>query len=449
MLKSIFLPLAPVVLYVVILFWPESALSANTISLVRDAETENIIESYAKPLFKAAGLDPDAVRIHLVMNPKLNAFVSGGQNIFIHTGLLSTAKQVGQVIGVIAHETGHIAGGHLLRSAQAIDNAKTMDLITTLIGVGAGILAGRSDIATASTAGNPQLGIRSFLKFSRTQESSADHAALRILEDTGQSARGLSEFMKLIENQELLSASRQDPYLLTHPLSRERVATIEEHLRKSTYTDTPYPEALQIQHERIRAKIIAFSSPLAIVLQHYPESDDSVWARYARAFAYYRLPDLKKAVILIDELLTDYPDDPYFYELKAQMLFEHGHVLDAIANYQRAVDLAPPSDVLYLELGQAQLASERENLLESAEKNLQSSLKLKRNSSFAWRQLAIAYGRQNKMGRYHLALAEEALLKKHIDEALKHAEHAEPLFKKDTKEWLHAQDIAAAAKAIK
>jgi len=224
---------------------------------------------------------------------------------------------------------------------------------------------------------------------------------------------------------------------------------MEENLKTSSYTDTPYPEQLQIQHNRIRAKIIAYSSPLALVLQYYPESDTSVWARYARAFAYYRLPDLKTATKLINALLADYPEDPYFHELKAQMLFEHGYVLDAIASYQRAVDLAPPSDVLFLELGQAHLASEDSNFLENAEQTLQRSLSLRHSSPFTWRQLAIAYGRQNKMGHYHLALAEEALLQRRIDEALKHAERAEPLFETGTKEWLQAQDIMTAARNIK
>ena len=266
MFRHIFLPLVPIILYTIVIFWPESVLSGSTIALVRDAETENIIQSYTKPLFKAAGLDPDAVRIHLVMNPQLNAFVSRGQNIFIHTGLLSRAEQVGQVIGVIAHEIGHIAAGDLIRSAQAIEDAKALDMITTVLGIGAGILSKRSDVAIASTAGAPQLGMRTFMQFSRTQESSADQAAMRILEKTGQSSRGLYEFMDILNNQELLSASRQDPYLRTHPLSRERLITMEENLKTSSYTDTPYPEQLQIQHNRIRAKIIAYSSPLALVL---------------------------------------------------------------------------------------------------------------------------------------------------------------------------------------
>jgi len=433
----------------VMLVWPvrdiQGAESGNRIAFVRDAETENSIQQYAKPLFIAAGLNPGSVRVHLILDKKLNAFVTNGQNIYIHTGLLSTAEQVGQVIGVIAHETGHIAGGHLIRAAQAIDDAKKMDLISAVLGIGASILAQDPSIAIASTVAGPQLGIRSFMQFSRTQESSADHAALKYLENTGQSAQGLFDFMKIIENQELLSASRQDPYLRTHPLSRQRLEAIEEHLRSSAYTNTAYPQELVIQHNRIRAKLTAYTSPLALVLQLYPHSDQSVWARYARAFAYYRLPDLKTGLEMINELLSDFPTDPYFHEMKAQMLFENRHGYDAIDSYQKAISYMEPSDLLFLELGQAQLSSDDDSLLPSAEANLQRSLDLFPDSAFAWRQLGIIFGRQGKMGHYHLAMGEEALLKNRIDEAIDHASRAEKLFATGTKEWLQAQDISIAA----
>jgi predicted Zn-dependent protease len=287
------------------------------------------------------------------------------------------------------------------------------------------------------------------LQFNRTQESSADQAAIRFLEATQQSSRGLYKFLGIIENQGLLSPSRQDPYLLTHPITQDRMRTLEKHIEGSEYSDKQIPEQLQIRHNRIRAKIIAYSSPLALVLQKYPWSDQSVWARYGRAMAYYRLPDLKKALELINDLLAEHPDDPYFHEMKAQMLFEHGRVYEAITSYKRAIDLAPPSDVLYQALGMAQVSSDDPALLEDAENNLRQSIKLRPRSATTWRQLAIAYGRQNKMGHYQLALGEEALLHRLKDKAISHATRAEKLFKTGSLEWQQAQDITTAAQNMK
>ncbi len=417
--------------------------------VISDAETENSIRSYAAPLFVAAGLDPDAVRIRLIQDNSLNAFVTGGQNIFIHTGLLMAANEVGEVIGVIAHETGHIAGGHLIRGAQALDKARNIGIISSILGVGAGLLSGRGDVAAAATIGSQQSATRNLLKYSRTQESTADQSALKYLDTVGQSARGMYAFLKTIENQELLSISRQDPYMRTHPMSGERLNAIEAHLERSKYSNTDFPLDLRIQHKRIQAKIYAYTYPLATVLRRYPNSDQSIWARYARAFAYYRKPDLAKAITLIDELLAELPDDPYFHELKAQMLFEHGHAIEALPEYQRAVDLAPPTAVLFRELGQAQLASEDPALLGAAEDNLRHALALERNAAGTWHQLAIVYGRQDKMGHYSLALAEEFLLRRNIKDAEYHAGKAASMFPTGTPEWLQAEDIRTAAQNLK
>jgi len=371
--------------------------------------------------------------------------VAGGQNIFIHSGILMTADDVGEVIGVIAHETGHIAGGHLARTHGALATARSAGLIASVLGVGVGVLTGRGDVAAAAVVGGGDVATRSFLTFSRGQESAADHAALSYLDTTGQSARGMYEFLHVLEDQELLSTSSQDPYLRTHPMSRERIEAIEQHLDKSPYTNTPSVERWQLAHERIQAKIYAYSNPLTYVLRKYPESDKSVAARYARAFAYYRKPDLGKALSLIDALLAEFPNDPYFHELRAQMLFEHGKVLEALPSYQRAVELSAPSSILYLELGLAQVASEDDSLLPAAEANLRQSLALERGSPTAWRQLAIAYGRQGKMPLSSLSLAEEAVLRGRSKDAVYHAEKALSQFAEGSREWLQAQDILNAA----
>ncbi len=430
---------------VLTLVTPTPAESAAQRTMVRDAETESSIREYSTPLFEAAGLDPASVNIYLIHDMQLNAFVAGGQNIFIHTGVLMTADDVGEVIGVIAHETGHIEGGHLVRTQGAIASARNASLIASILGVGVGILTGRGDVAAAASIGGNDVATRSFLAYSRAQESAADNAALRYLDATGQSASGMYKFLHTLEDQSLMSAARQDPYLTTHPLTRERIDVIEQFLGKSPYTDTPSPEKWQNAHKRIQAKIYAYSNPLGYVLRKYPESDQSVGARYARAFAYYRKPDLDKALHLINGLLGELPDDPYFHELKAQMLFEHGKVYEALPEYQRAVELAPRSSILYLELAQAQIASEDDSLLVAAELNLRRSLGIERDSAMAWHQLAISYGRQGKMPLSTLALAEEAVLRGRREDAIYHAEKASSIFAEGSREWLQAQDILNAA----
>ena len=420
---------------------PTPAESAPQRTLVRDAETETSIREYSTPLFEAAGLDPSSVNIYLIHDPDLNAFVAGGQNIFIHSGVLMAADDVREVIGVIAHETGHIAGGHLARTRDALASARNVSLIASLLGISVGVLTGRGDVASAAIVGGGDVATRSFLTFSRGQESSADHAALQYLEATEQSANGMYSFLRTLEDQELMTVARQDPYLRTHPLSRERLTAIEQHLGKSSYSNQPAPEKWQVAHKRIQAKIYAYSNSLSYVLRKYPESDQSIWARYGRAFAYYRKPDLVKALSLINGLLDDLPNDPYFHELKAQMLFEHGKVHEALPLYQRAVELSPPSSILLLELGKAQIASEDDSLLAAAEVNLRRSLAIERGSSTAWHQLAISYGRQGKMSHSTLALAEEAFLRGRSNDAIFQAEKASRLFAEGSREWIQAQDI--------
>ncbi len=408
---------------------------------VRDAEIESTLHDYINPILQAGGLNPASVRLFLIHDTQLNAFVAGGQNIFVFTGLILAAEDPTEVIGVLAHEAGHISGGHLARTGDAIDRAQTIGILSSVLGVGAALIAGRGDVATAAIATGQDVANRSFLSFSRTQESSADQAALRLLEATGQSARGLARFLSVLQDQELLSTANQDPYVRTHPLSRDRIETIEAFLKTSKYTDAPVDPALQARHDRIRAKIYAYSFPFRTVMKTYPESDQSIAGRYARAFAYYRKHDMATAHEKIDALIADMPEDPYFEELKAQMLFESGDAAAAVPHYQRAVDLSPRSALLLGSLGRAQIATEDPAMLPLAEKNLQASLAFDRRSPSTWRQLAIAYGRQDKLDLSSLALAEEAMLKNEISRAKHHAGKVADAFPVGSPEWLQAQDI--------
>ena len=444
-MKRIAFPVA-VSVFAAACLWAPAEAGAQRLSFIRDAEIENTIRTYAAPLFQAAGLEPSDVRIYLVNDRSLNAFVAGGQRLFINTGLIMRSKHAGQVIGVIAHETGHIAGGHLSRPQAAMANSTAQSILALVLGAAAAIGTGRSDVGGAIIAGGQSMGMRSFLQYSRTQESAADQAALRFLDATGQSSRGLLEFMELLGAQDLLSADRQDPYLRTHPLSRERVDAVQAHLSRSPNRDKAQPARIQELHRRMLAKLYAFLEPVPRTLRRYADSDTGLAARYARAIAYYRKPDLGKALPLIDGLIAERPEDPYFHELKGQMLFENGRAAEALKPYETAVRLLPRSPLLRRGLAQVQLELGDPALIEPAIRNLRAAVQRDAEAPFTWRQLAIAYGRRGDMGMSAVALAEEALLKGDARQARYHAGKAGKLLPRGSIGWLQAQDILQAAK---
>jgi len=413
-------------------------------SLIRDSETEDTIRMYAKPLLEVAGLNPAAVRILLVNDDSLNAFVAGGQNLFLHTGLLMAAEEPGQVIGVIAHEIGHIAGGHLARSGEAMATASRTALLTMLLGLGAAI-AGGGGAGGAIAAGGQQTALRSLLAYSRTHERSADQAALKYLDRTGQSAEGMLEFLRKLSGQELLISAGRDPYLRTHPLTSERVDAIAKHVESSPHTDADPPEIYKERHDRMLAKLKGFLRPTGRVLAEYPESDDSIAARYARAVAYYRIPDLDRALAEINSLIADKPDDPFFHELKGQILFENGRVAEAVGPYEKANRLKPDDPLLLTAYAQTLIEAGDTNRLRRAMNLLEQATRLDPGLPLAWRLLAIAYGRLDRLDQSALASAEEALLTGRASDARLQAERASRKFPEGSPGWLRAQDIIRTA----
>ncbi|MSO92888.1 MAG: M48 family peptidase [Rhodospirillales bacterium] len=434
-------------LLIVSLALPSGAMSQSQprISFLRDAETENTIRIVATPLFRAAGLSAEGVRVFLVNDKSLNAFVAGGQNLFLNTGLLMRAEDVGQLIGVIAHETGHIAGGHLSRTHSQLQNTAAASILAMVLGAGVGAATGRGDVGTALILGGQSSSIRSFLQYSRDQEGQADQAAFSFLDKTGQSARGLFEFLKILEDQELLNIERQDPYLRTHPITQERVQAAAAHIARSPNSNAqPRPE-YDAMFQRVRAKLFAYIESVPTTLARYKDGDPRVEARYARAFAYYRKPDLGMALPLIDGLIQESPNDPYFHELKGQMLFENGRAAEALPAYEKAVSLLPNNALLRRDLAHVQIELNDESLLDQAIENLRMSLARERDTSSAWRHLAIAYGRQGKTGLSTVSLAEEALLQGKMRDARGLAERAQRFLEPNTPAWLQAQDIFDAA----
>ena len=413
---------------------------AQKLSFIRDAEIENTIRAYATPLFQAAGLEPSAINIYLVNDKALNAFVAGGQKLFLNTGLLIKSENAGQVIGVIAHETGHISGGHLSRTREAMKNSSAASILAMVLG-GVAAVGGRGDVGGAIIAGGQQMSARNFLQYSRTQESAADAAAMRFLDATGQSAKGMQEFFEILGDQELLSVKRQDPYYRSHPLTRERENTVAAFVQSSPNTQKPLPPGFNERHARMKAKLKAFIDPTSRTLRTYKEDDTSLEARYARAIAYYRRPDLERAIPLIDGLIRERPADPYFHELKGQMLFENGRIAESLPYYEKAVLLAPGSYLLRRDLARVQMESSDTALLDHAISNLVIASGGDKTDPFTWRLLGTAYGKAGKIGESSLALGEEALLLRKPADARFHAERAANLMTKGSIGWLQAQDI--------
>ena len=414
---------------------------AQRLTLIRDAEIEHIIRIYSTPLFQAAGLSPQGIRLYLVKDRTLNAFVAGGLNMFINTGLLIQAEHPGQVIGVIAHETGHISGGHLATRGSALEQTRGAMIATYLLGIGAALATGESAAGAAVLSGGQDIALRGLLQYTRTQESSADQAAVNFLRATEQSPRGLMEFMETLRGQEVLLTNNQDPYLRTHPLTQERINFLEQATRESPFADKPPAPDLVALHDRMRAKLIGFLRPLRQVLRAYPEVNTSRPARYARAIAYHRVPDIDKALTEIDGLLAERPNDPYFRELKGQMLLEHGRVAEALPEYQAAANALPRSAQIRLALAKAQIQVNDRAMDQAALDNLAETLRQEPRNPSAWRLAAVAHGRLGNQGMTALSLAEAAMARRKYSEARSRADHAIGLLEENSASWLQAQDV--------
>lgn len=425
------------------------ARAADRIGFIRDAEVENTIRAFASPLFQAAGVSPESVRIHIVKDATLNAFVAGGLRLFLNTGLLIRTEHAGQVVGVIAHEVGHIAGGHLARLDEAMANATAESMISMILGAAAAAAAGRGDVGVGVIMGGASMAQRSMLAYTRAQEQAADQAAVKLLESTGQSAQGLLEFMGILGDQDLLLASQQDPYVRTHPLTRDRVSFLRHHVEIARHSAASEPPEFAEMHRRMRAKLFAFLESPIRTLQRYKESDTSLAGRYARAIAYYRKPELGKALALIDQLIAERPKDPYFHELKGQVLFENGRVREALAPYREAVRLLPDSALLRLSLAQVQIEGGDQGLLKEAQEHVEFALRSERENRFAWRLLGITYNRSGNEAMASVAQAEEALLSGRVAEANFHAGRAERMLHRGSPAWIQTQDILRRAATMR
>ena len=424
------------------------AQQGQRLSLIRDAEIESAIRAFVTPIWKVAGLHPDAVDVLIVADSSLNAFVAGGQRIFINTGLLMRTERPNQLIGVLAHETGHIAGSHLARQQEELRALSTLQILESILAAGAmagsavsGGGMGRGGPTGGGTAGAPP-SIMSFLQYTQTQENSADQAAMTYLERTQQSPKGSVEFLRVLQQRERMLLGRRDPYLATHPLTEDRIAAYEEAVARSPYANTPDSQRFIDMHGRIVAKLMGFITPDQ-ALQRFSEADRSVVARYGRAIALYRKGDLGSGLLTMDGLLKEYPNDPYFHELRGQALYENGRAAEALPSYRRAVQLLPGTALIKIDFARALLETDKPENDREAIRNLEIAAQTETESFELWRLLSVGYARLNNTGMTSLARAEMAILQGRRAEAQAHAATAEHQLQKGSPAWQRAQDIKA------
>lgn len=414
--------------------------------ILRDAETEALLNRMSAPLIKAAGLDPNNVQVLLINDDSINAFVAGGQIVWIHSGLFTAAANANEVQGVIAHELGHIEGGHVIRSAEGIKAATGIMLLSLLLGAAA-VAAGGGEAGLGVLGAGQQAAIGKFLAFSRAQESSADLAGARYLSAAGLSGKGSLAFFKRLQNLEFrLAIPQEDSYGRTHPLSGERIQILTEVYEKDPAWNAKIDPQLEAQFERVKAKLQGFVSEPTRTLQLYPEKDQSIPAHYARAYAWHKSAYPDKALAEASALLATNPHDPYFLELEGQIMLESGRPQQAIAPLREAVDRTGAQPLIAATFGHALIATEDNQYLPEAEKVLRAAVNRDRENPFAWYQLGVVYEKRGDLPRAALASAERYQMMGQDGLALTSAERAMAGLTEGSIDWLRAQDIALVAR---
>lgn len=418
-------------------------------SILRDAETEALMQEMAAPLVEAAGLEPGNVDIVLINDPSINAFVAGGQVVYLHSGLINAADTANEVQGVIAHELGHITGGHIIRSSEGIGAATNITILSLLIGVAAAA-AGAGDAALGAIMAGQRAALGKYLAFSRVQEASADAAGVEYLSAAGLSGRGSLSFFRKLQSQEFRYARSQSDeaqFTRTHPLSGDRIARLREAYVMDPAWEAPDDPELQARFERIKAKLYGYLSEPAKVLRAYPATRLDVPARYARAYAFHKDAQVQRALDEADGLLAIDPDNPYFLELKGQILLESGRPEQALQPLRRASELTTNHPLIASIFGHALIATEDPDNFAEAEQVLRAAVGRDRRNPFAWYQLGVVYANRGDMPRARLASAEQQVMTRQYALALRSAQVAEAGLPENTPDWLRAQDIRMQATA--
>ncbi len=419
--------------------------------VLRDTESEQLLRDYTRPILRAAGMEKQNIQMVIINESVFNAFVADGRRIFVNYGAMMQSETPNQIIGVLAHETGHLAGGHLSKLRERLAEAQTQMIIAMLLGAGAlvagargGGNSGLSNAGAAAMSAPAEAIQRTLLSYVRQQEENADRAGVKFLTATGQSPKGMYETFKRFTSESLFAARGADPYVQSHPMPTERVAALEELARSSPYWDKKDDPALQMRHDMVRAKISAFMERQDTVYRRYPLSNSSMPAHYAHAITTYLHGDLRSALAQIDSLIQVQPNNPYFHELRGQALLEGGKPAEAIAPLRKAVQLSNNSPLIEMLLGQALVASDNKALTDEAIAILRAAVARETEAPIGYAQLAMAYGRKGDYAQADLASAQAAYLRGDNKTARDLASRAETRFAIGTPGWVKADDIVSA-----
>jgi len=420
--------------------------------VLRDTETEQLLREYTRPILRAAGLEKQNIQMVIINQSVFNAFVADGRRIFVNYGAIMQSETPNQIIGVMAHETGHLAGGHLAKMREQMAQAQTQMIIAMLLGAGAMVAGsqgggGNSGLANAGAAmfsAPGEIIRRNLLSYVRQQEENADKAGVKFLNATGQSSRGMYETFKRFTEESLFASRGADPYVQSHPMPSQRVAALEELARSSPYWEKKDDPALQMRHDMVRAKISAFMERQETVYRRYPLSNNSLPARYAHAISTYLHGDLRSALSQIDALIQQQPNNPYFYEVRGQALLEGGKPQEAIAPLRRAVQLSNNSPLIEMMLGQALVATNNNAYTDEAIAILRAAVARETEAPLGYMQLAMAYGRKGDYAQADLASAQAAYLRGDNKTARDLASRAKTRFAIGTPGWVKADDIVSA-----
>ena len=416
--------------------------------MLRDAETEALLNEMTAPLIEASELEPGNVEMVLINDGSINAFVAGGQAIYVHAGLINAADTANEVQGVLAHELGHITAGHVIRFNERTKAANGISILSLLVGVAAA-LAGAGDAAMGAIMAGQQAALGSFLAYNRDQEAATDLAGARYLSGAGISGRGMISFFEKLRNFEIrrgYSQSDDAGYMRTHPLSGDRVQTLRNLLEEDPAWEARDDPALQERFLRAKAKLYGYLADPRRTLTYFPVSDTSIPARYARAYAYHKEARIDLALAEADALLAAEPENPYFLELKGQVLLESGRPLEALDPLRRATELSRAHPLIAGIFGHALIATENEANYPEAERVLRAAVAKDRYNPFAWYQLGVVYAASGDIPRARLASAEQLVMNRRFPEALQNAQAAEASLPYGSPDWIRAQDVALEAR---
>lgn len=415
--------------------------------VIRDTEIENLLRVYATPIFKAAGISKGSIQIVLLGDRSFNAFVTDGRRMFFNIGALMGAKTPNEIIGVIAHESGHIAGGHLVLQRERLANAQIMTIAGVLLGAGAMVAGAGQPSSNADGGGvgvmlgTQELVRRSLLSYQRGEEQAADRAALKYLSATGQSAQGLLATFKRFSDDMMFKSSGIDPYLMSHPMPTDRIASLQALVANSPHRNVKDPPELIARHDMMRAKLLGFAGRQDEVGRRYPVGDTTLPAQYARAILSYRYKRLGEALSRIDSLIAAQPANPYFWELKGQVLLEFGRPKDAVPALRRSVALAPNAGLIRGMLGHALVATDDPRNRAEAIRELTNAIQREPEDTGSHRQLATAYARDGNIGMAELSTAQAYFTMGDYSAAATHADRALKTLKNGTPAALRAEDI--------